>query len=212
VTVVPAFTVSVPGVNVKLTIFIVLLEAAVVVLPWAVVLDVEQLAPPNISTDVRIAMIVNNRYFFILSPLKLFLHGYFDIHYLSGSLNLKVMFLPGIIYVKIGNLEVSYTMNEKTIIIINLILQCALFVSLLTAGFLARFRHKLKLHCLVMRIAIPVQIASIAAIMLPAMLGYIQQGNRTPLFNTAMLIHHTLGLVVVALTLCFREYLKAGIN
>jgi hypothetical protein len=64
----------------------------------------------------------------------------------------------------------------------------------------------------VMRIAIPVQIASIAAIMLPAMLGYIQRGNRTPLFNTAMLIHHTLGLVVVALTLCFREYLKAGIN
>ena len=90
-------------------------------------------------------------------------------------------------------------MNEKTIIIINLILQCALFVTLLTAGYFARFRHKLKIHCLVMRIAIPVQIASIAAIMLPAMLGYIQRGNRTPIFNIAMLIHHILGLVVVAL-------------
>jgi len=90
-------------------------------------------------------------------------------------------------------------MNEKTIIIINLILQCVLFVTLLAAGYLARFRHKLKLHCLVMRIAIPAQVASIAAIMLPAMLGYIQRGNRTPLFNTAMIIHHLLGLVVIAL-------------
>ena len=90
-------------------------------------------------------------------------------------------------------------MSEKTIIIVNLILQCLLFVSLLIAGYLARFRHKLKLHCLVMRIAVPVQIASIAAIMLPAMLGYVHRGNRTPLFNTAMLIHHVLGLVVVSL-------------
>ena len=46
-------------------------------------------------------------------------------------------------------------MNEKTIIIINLILQCVLFVTLLAAGYLARFRHKLKLHCLMMRVAIP---------------------------------------------------------
>ena len=90
-------------------------------------------------------------------------------------------------------------MNEKTIVIINLILQCALFIALLTAGYFARFRHKLKIHCLVMRIAIPVQIASIAAIMLPAILGYIQRGNRTPIFNTAMLIHHILGLTVIVL-------------
>ena len=102
------------------------------------------------------------------------------------------------IYAKI-DARINVPMNEKTIIIINLILQCALFISLLTAGYLARFRHKLKIHCTIMRIAIPVQIASIGAIMLPAMLGYIQRGNRTPLFNMAMLIHHILGLVVVAL-------------
>ncbi len=103
-------------------------------------------------------------------------------------------------------------MNEKTIIIINLILQCVLFVTLLAAGYLARFRHKLKLHCLMMRVAIPAQIASVAAIMLPAMLGYIQRGNRTPLFNTAMIIHHILGLVVIALwvyiNLVFQGILK----
>jgi hypothetical protein len=50
-----------------------------------------------------------------------------------------------------------------------------------------------------MRIAVPVQLVSIASIMLPAMLGYIQRGNRTPLFNTAMLVHHALGLAVIAL-------------
>jgi hypothetical protein len=73
VTVVPAFTVRVPGVNVKLTMFIVLLAAAVVVLVGAgvVVLDVEQPIPPIISTAVRIAMIVNTRYFFILSPFQI---------------------------------------------------------------------------------------------------------------------------------------------
>lgn len=74
-------------------------------------------------------------------------------------------------------------MAEKTIIIINLILQCVLIVAVLTAGYLAKIRHQLKAHCLMLRIAIPVQVAAIGAIMLPAMLGYIQRGNRTPIFQ-----------------------------
>jgi hypothetical protein len=90
-------------------------------------------------------------------------------------------------------------MAEKTIIIINLILQCVLIVAVLTAGYLAKIRHQFKAHCLMLRIAIPVQVAAIGAIMLPAMLGYIQRGNRTPFFNAAMLVHHILGLAVVAL-------------
>jgi hypothetical protein len=31
------------------------------------------------------------------------------------------------------------------------------------------------------------------------MLGYIHRGNRSSLFNTAIVIHHTLGLVVIVL-------------
>jgi hypothetical protein len=90
-------------------------------------------------------------------------------------------------------------MAEKTIIIINLILQCVLIAAVLAAGYLAKIKHQLKAHCLMLRIAIPVQVAAIGAIMLPAMLGYIQRGNRTPFFNAAMLVHHILGLAVVAL-------------
>lgn len=90
-------------------------------------------------------------------------------------------------------------MNEKIIVNINLVLQCALLITVLVVGYLARFRHKLKVHCFILRIAVPAQIVSIFAIMLPAMLGYIQRDNRTVLFNTAMVIHHTLGLVVIAL-------------
>ena len=90
-------------------------------------------------------------------------------------------------------------MNEKTIVIINLIFQCMLLLTVLVAGYLARFRHNLKLHCLILRVAIPLQILAIAAIMLPAMLGYIHRGDRTTLFNTEMWIHHVLGLGVVGL-------------
>ena len=83
-------------------------------------------------------------------------------------------------------------MNQKVIVNINLVLQCTLLITVLVAGYLARFRRKLKVHCFILRIAVPAQIVSIFAIMLPAMLGYIQRGNRTVLFNTAMVIHHTL--------------------
>jgi hypothetical protein len=69
----------------------------------------------------------------------------------------------------------------------------------LIAGYLAKFRHNLKTHCLILRVAIPLQILAIAAIMLPAMLGYIHRGDRTTLFNAEMWIHHVLGLGVVGL-------------
>jgi hypothetical protein len=90
-------------------------------------------------------------------------------------------------------------MAERTIVTFNLILQCFLIITVLVAAYLAKFRHQLKIHCLILRIAIPLQVASIAAIMFPAMLGYIHHGDRTQLFNILMLIHHSLGLVVVAI-------------
>lgn len=103
-------------------------------------------------------------------------------------------------------------MTEKTIIIINLVLQCFLLLTVLIAGYLARFRRNLQIHCLILRIAVPAQIVSIFAIMLPAMLGYIHRGNRSPLFNTAMLVHHILGLVVIVLwiyiNLVFQRVIK----
>jgi hypothetical protein len=87
--------------------------------------------------------------------------------------------------------------DEKLLATINLFFQCALLVTVLAAAYLARFRKELKIHCLILRIAVILQIVTIATIMLPAMLGYIHRGDRNTLFNTSMIIHHTLGLLVL---------------
>lgn len=87
---------------------------------------------------------------------------------------------------------------EKTIVAVNLILQCILLITVIIAGYLAKIRHDLKLHCLILRIAGLLQIIAIAVIMLPAMLGYLRLGERGLIFNAAMIIHHTLGLAVIA--------------
>ena len=90
-------------------------------------------------------------------------------------------------------------MTEHVIVIFNLIFQCMLLVTLLVAGYIAKFRRQLKIHCLILRVAILLQIVSILAIMLPAMLGYIHRGDRSELFNILMLVHHSLGLLMVAI-------------
>ena len=89
--------------------------------------------------------------------------------------------------------------SETSIVKINLVLQCLLLLFVIYGGYLAKIRHQYKIHCRILRIATVLQIISIAAIMLPAMLGYIHRGDRNSLFNTAMWIHHILGLLVVAL-------------
>jgi hypothetical protein len=51
----------------------------------------------------------------------------------------------------------------------------------------------------VLRIVVPVQIVAITVIMLPATLGYLQRGDRSLLFRSELLVHHSLGLIVVAI-------------
>ena len=89
--------------------------------------------------------------------------------------------------------------DEKLLVTVNLFFQCALLIIVIIAGYLARFKHQLKVHCLILRMAVILQIVSIAAIMLPAMSGYIHRGGRSELFNIAMLVHHILGLGVITL-------------
>jgi hypothetical protein len=89
--------------------------------------------------------------------------------------------------------------DQKLLVSANLFFQCALLVIVIIAGYLARFKHQFKVHCFILRASVILQIISIAAVMLPAMLWYIHRGGRSELFNTAMLVHHILGLVVIAL-------------
>ena len=87
----------------------------------------------------------------------------------------------------------------KTIALMNLIFQILLIAAVFGVAYLAKKKKDFRKHCIILRIAIPLQVIAIAGIMLPSMLGYIRLGQRDLLFNIEMLTHHTLGLVVILL-------------
>ena len=88
--------------------------------------------------------------------------------------------------------------DVKTQAMINLTIQVLLIMSVSGAVFLVKKRNLGK-HCVVMRVAVLLQIIAIAGIMLPSMLGYIENEQRSIFFNMEMLVHHTLGLIVIAI-------------
>jgi len=88
--------------------------------------------------------------------------------------------------------------NLKTLALMNLSVQLLLILLLNYAVFLAKKRDLHK-HCTIIRIASVIQIAAIVAIMWESLLGYL--GNDAPdlLFNMELLIHHSLGILVILL-------------
>ncbi len=90
-------------------------------------------------------------------------------------------------------------LDLQTLVLINLVVQILLMVTIFVAAYLARVKRQLIRHCTIMRIAIPVQIVAIAIVMLPSMLGYIENEPPGLLFSLVIPAHHALGLVVVAL-------------
>ena len=98
---------------------------------------------------------------------------------------------------------------------LDLIVQLILGVVLLVAFRLALARD-FKKHCALMRFAVPVQILAILGVMLPSMYGYSHNSSTDPLLDFEILIHHTLGLMVVALwiyiNLIFMNILKPKVR
>ena len=88
--------------------------------------------------------------------------------------------------------------DVKTQAMINLTIQVLLIITVSGAAFLAKKRDLGK-HCAVLRVAVPLQIIAIAVVMLPSMLGYIENVQRNTFFNIEMYVHHTLGLIVIAI-------------
>lgn len=88
-------------------------------------------------------------------------------------------------------------LDVKTLALANLAVQILLVIMVLGAAHLAKKRELIR-HCNFMRVLVPVQIIAIAAVMLPSMPGYIEN---PPGFYIEMLVHHTLGLAVIALWL-----------
>jgi hypothetical protein len=89
--------------------------------------------------------------------------------------------------------------NVKLLADLNLGLQLVLLAVLLLAAYLAKKKKRFEAHCLILRIAIPVQVIIIIFVMLPFMSGLLQEGARSPLFYGEMILHHSLGLLVVGL-------------
>jgi len=105
--------------------------------------------------------------------------------------------------------------DVKTQAMINLTVQVLLIMSVSGAVFLVKKRNLGK-HCVVMRVAVLLQIIAIASVMLPSMLGYIENEQRSIFFNMEMLVHHTLGLIVIAIwiyiNLVFAEVMKIRVR
>jgi hypothetical protein len=84
----------------------------------------------------------------------------------------------------------------------NVILQVVLIVAALVAFLLAR-RRKLGRHCLIMRVSIAVQIVLVAALMAPSLSSYLSHWGGWSWFTAEIIVHHTLGVIVVLLFIYF---------
>ena len=86
----------------------------------------------------------------------------------------------------------------NALINLNLIIQLTLVVIVFYAAYLAK-KGWMERHCSVMRIAVIVQILSIAVVMLPKMVGYVGNLQATSSLSIEMWVHHLAGLAVVGL-------------
>lgn len=100
-------------------------------------------------------------------------------------------------------------MDVRTLTLANFLLQIALVGVLLFAVYLARRKRLIK-HCTVMRIAMPVQIAAIAVVMLPSALSYLTSGVPVTFFYIEMMTHGVVGLGVVVIWI-YANLVQAGL-
>ncbi|MCZ7402688.1 MAG: hypothetical protein O8C61_10755 [Candidatus Methanoperedens sp.] len=88
--------------------------------------------------------------------------------------------------------------NFKTLALINLSVQIFLILLLNYAAFYVKKRDLLK-HCNIIRIGIGIQIAAIVTVMWESLLGYLGSDAKDQLFNMELLIHHSLGILLILL-------------
>jgi hypothetical protein len=94
----------------------------------------------------------------------------------------------------------------------NLIIQAVLIVAAITGTIVARMR-RLRRHCLIMRVATGIQILAIGIVMAPSLGSYIRHWHGWSRFTAEIVIHHTLGAIVILLfiyiNLAFTGVVKA---
>ncbi len=86
----------------------------------------------------------------------------------------------------------------RTLATANLVVQLVLIALVLAAVYFAG-RGKVIRHCTIVRGTVVVQIITIFAIMLPSLLGYVENVPPIPFLYPELIIHHILGLVLIAI-------------
>jgi uncharacterized membrane protein YozB (DUF420 family) len=84
----------------------------------------------------------------------------------------------------------------------NTVLQVVLIAAALTAFLLAR-RRKFNRHCLIMRVSVAVQIILVATLMAPSLSTYLSHWGGWSWFTAEIIVHHTLGVIVVLMFIYF---------
>jgi uncharacterized membrane protein YozB (DUF420 family) len=92
----------------------------------------------------------------------------------------------------------SIAIDIRTLATANLVVQLVLIALVLIAVYLAR-RGRVVRHCTIVRVTVAVQIIAILAVMLPSLLGYVENVPPIPFLYPELLIHHILGLVLIAI-------------
>ncbi len=95
-------------------------------------------------------------------------------------------------------MAIDIAIDIRTLAMVNIVVQLVLIVLVFGAVYLAR-RGRVARHCAIQRGTVTIQIIAILSIMLPSLLGFIQSVPSIPLFYPELLIHHSLGLILVGM-------------
>jgi len=101
-------------------------------------------------------------------------------------------------------------MDPGIIALVNLIVQVLLVGLLAYSGYTVKIKKDLKKHCRIMRVAVSILLLSVLLVMLPSLLSYTQGGLDSSFFYIEMLVHASLGLVVVGIFI-FANLAMAGV-
>lgn len=105
--------------------------------------------------------------------------------------------------------------NIENLAFINLSIQFFLFLLLNYATFLAKKRDLHK-HCTIIGISAGIQIAAIVAVMWEPMLGYIGNDAQDIPFKIELLLHHSLGILLILLwiyiNLVYARFIRSRFN
>jgi uncharacterized membrane protein YozB (DUF420 family) len=94
----------------------------------------------------------------------------------------------------------------------NNVVQLLLLVATAVAVVVAK-KHRLRRHCLIMRIAVAVEILTVAVVMAPSFGSYMRHWHGWTLFSSGVVVHMALGVITLLLfiyiNLAFAGVVKA---